>query len=112
MGDDVNAPLPAWADNAPCRALIAAIIEEQPEAEHPVCANWGHSVLTYRGQFAPKLRRYHKDLLEAAIARSTAEFIALSEQEKPDALIARVLAEISEVEVKPLGDGWHRAEAA
>lgn len=101
----MSAPLPAWAANPACRALIAAIIDERPEAEHPICRNWGHSVLTHRGQFAPKLRRYHSDLLDAAIARSTAEFIALNEQEKPDALIARVLADCALAPVETIEPG-------
>lgn len=98
--------LPTWADTPEARALILAIVEERPDASNPRDPSWGHRSLTYHGHYAPKLRRYFSNLLDAAIARSTAEFIALNSQEHPDALIERLLAD--ETAVQELADGWSR----
>jgi hypothetical protein len=111
--------LPTWAQAPEPRALIAAIIEERPDAGNPRDPSWGHRTLTYHGNYAPKLRRYFQNLLDEACKLDNAawqagekadRFASLYSQEKPDQLIERLLTAQTDA-VEELPDGRFRVAA-
>ena len=106
---DVWAPavsaLPTWASNRAGRALVQQIIAEQPDY-FPTVDEFGVEHHTYKGRAAGKLRRMHDDALGKATERANernaagqswdqaaVELMKLHGEEKPDALIARLLRE-------------------
>lgn len=97
--------LPAWADNDEARALIAQIIADRPETRSydNGCSKWGG--WEFKGKAANQLRRiYHRQLQdicdqERALFEAGEPYGAVHDQlsammsdERPDALMARVLA--------------------
>jgi hypothetical protein len=93
-------PLPAWADTAEGRALLAAIRIEQPD--HYVRSNrlpsiyGGHAgtpELRYKGANARAFRKLWDDALEAAMDANDRELFAEINRRRPDAIIEALLSE-------------------
>lgn len=97
--------LPSWCQSKEARALIQAILAEQPESRiENHSANLGGMVEVYEGRNAMLLRGLHDRALGEACAAADAayatgmswdqaavELMALHRAEKPDALIGRLL---------------------
>lgn len=94
--------LPAWANNPICRALIAAIIEEQPTCSAHR-SDWGNRDIRFLGSHAAELRRIYDSHFEQSF--TVAEGDALGLNVRPDALIDRLLSEASLAPVHTIEPG-------
>lgn len=97
--------LPSWAQSRTGRALVAAIIAEQPDSRiESHNDTLGGMVLVYEGRNAMLLRLMHDQALTRATDEANAryaggmswdhaavELMKLHREEKPDALIERLL---------------------
>lgn len=88
--------LPLWAQAPEPRNILQQILADPPECTAPK-SDWGHRVVRFHGAAPEALRRYYAKLQEQALAGQDAgegtPFADLYEQERPDALIERLLQE-------------------
>jgi hypothetical protein len=111
--------LPSWANNPEGRALVARILDEQPDYRITP-GQWidGGQQREYRGKAVSGLRRLFNAELERLGNLETKAWLAgkpweqfnievneLLAQERPDALVQRLLEPVSFVEVSRSGTG-------
>lgn len=108
--------LPAWADNAEARTLLAAIRIEQPDCWMLTRYAWTNCRQPkFKGANARALRAIWEAARDAAMDANDRDLWAALGNEHPDDLIDAMLAEETvpwtPVEFKDLGDGCHRVAA-
>jgi hypothetical protein len=94
--------LPSWASTPHCRALIAAIIEQQPPHSSERLDEWNRHP-RYRSRYATELRRVYDSHFEQSFTVEEGDALGLNVT--PDALIARILDEAALAPVHTIEPG-------